>query len=43
MPRTIVPEEQQRVQDVNKLAQNVFPTDNRVVNVISDPDDQFKT
>lgn len=41
MPRTIVPEEQQRVQDVNKLAQNVFPTDNRVVNVISDPDDQF--
>jgi hypothetical protein len=40
MPRTVVPEEEKRVADISALKQ-IFPTDNRVVDVVSDPDGQF--
>ena len=38
MPRTIVPEEQQRVPDLTALRNNIRPTTNRTVHVDSDAD-----
>lgn len=38
MPRTIVPEEQQRVNDLTTLRNNIRPTTNRTVHVDSDAD-----
>ena len=38
MPRTIVPEEQQRVSDLSALRNNIRPTPNRTVHVDSDAD-----
>lgn len=38
MPRTIVPEEQQRVNDLTTLANSIRPTENRTVHVDSDSD-----
>lgn len=40
MPRTVVPEQQKRAADIAEL-KSIYPTDNRVVDVISDPDGQY--
>lgn len=40
MPRTIVPEEQERAQDISSLKSSIRPTPNRTVQVDSDADGQ---
>lgn len=39
MPRTVVPEEQKRAADVTAL-KSIYPSDNRVVHVLSDPNSE---
>lgn len=36
MPRTDIPEEQKRAEDVSEL-KNIFPTEKRIVHIVSDP------